>query len=1238
MASSSSSSHSVPASISESWNYDVFLSFRGEDTRKSFVDHLYMALEQQGIYTYKDDKTLARGESIGPTLLKAIQESRIAVVVFSENYADSSWCLAELAHIIECMDTRGQIVMPIFYQVDPSDVRKLKLKYEEAFTKHEKENKHTVESWRKALEKAGSISGWTINDTINSYEAKCIKEIVDTISNRLPTLSTNVNKNLIGIETRLQDLKSKLEIGSDDVRIFGIWGVGGGGKTTLASAAYAEMSHQFEAHCLFQNIREETKQHGLKKLQENFLSVVLKVDVKVGSEIEGRSMIERRLRRKCVLLVLDDVDNIKQLEALAGSHDWFGKGSRIIITTRDGHLLTRHADKVYEVSLLSHDEAMELFRRHAYRNDKPVEDYEMLSEEVVSYAGGLPLALEILGSFLYDKDKDEWKSALAKLKCIPNVEVTERLKISYDGLEPDQQKIFLDIACCFRGHDKDKAMMVLDACNLHPGIGIKVLVQKSLIKVVDGKFDMHDLIEEMAHGIVRGEHPKNLEKHSRIWKEEDIAYLCDTRADAPPTETEVLALRATTSHDPGLSDVVANMKKLRWIHFNKYPASLFPLNFQPTELGYLELKWSQQKELWEGCKHLPNLKILDLFGSKDLIMTPDFEGLPCLERLILEGCESLEEIHQSIGYHKRLVYVNPTWCTKLKMFPPIISMKRLETLIFAACFQLQQFPDIQSNMDSLVTLDLRWSGIEIIPQSVRFCTNLVSFKLYGCQKLKRIEGNLHLLKYLKDLDFGGSESAWLQNLITTPNFEGLPCLERLILDNCRSLEEIHPSIGYHKRLVYVNLTWCTALKRFPPIIHMKKLETLLLIGCCQLQQFLDIQSNMDSLVTLDLRWTGIEIIPPSLGLFCTNLVYFYLHGCQKLKRIESNLHLLKSLKDLDFGGCDSAGLQFLHQDRLVGLKLFQFPRSLRKLDLSYGNLGDGDIPSDICELLNLQLLNLRGNNFSRLHSSISRLPCLKYLDLLDCQSLVELPDLPSSIAILKAEGCESLESIGDLSYYKWLWKVSFGGCYKLIGGARVLHSMLQENVVKDRFMSVVSPDVEPSEPSRIFTRLVTFQLPHNWCSDFSGFLLFLREDNCNYAKLSIVIKQEISADHSEEFDKDWAQYDYERVGYVPFSSLRHIPWFNPTYEENISFQTDYGGLNIELVPCKIKRGDLSEPPIDYSECWDEEYEDRKTFKITYDSNSSEIQISWDHSIVLDFPNVSVAERKKMEQERERKEP
>ncbi|MFS7959041.1 putative leucine-rich repeat domain superfamily [Helianthus anomalus] len=590
----------------------------------------------------------------------------------------------------------------------------------------------------------------------------------------------------------------------------------------------------------------------------------------------------------------------------------------------------------------------------------------------------------------------------------------------------------------------------------------------------------------MAHYIVRGAHPNHPEKLSRIWKMEDIAYLCDMGADAVPMETEVLALRSCDVPDlsdaVGLSDVVANMKKLRWISLDYYPASSFPSNFQPRELGYLGLKFSKQKELWHGNKHLPNLKILDLSASKNLIRTPDFDGLPCLERLILSGCWSLEEIHPSIGYHKRLVYVNMEECVGLKSFPPIIQMQMLETLILSECRELQQFPDIKSN---------------------KSLPNLKILDLGDCNKLQQFP-DIQSSKSLPNLKILDLQSA--RNLIRTPDFEGLPCLERLILAGCCSLEEIHPSIGYHKCLVFVDMSYCERLKRFPPIIHMKKLETLNLSNCVELQQFPDIQSNMNSLVTLDLSDTGIQIIPPSDG----------------------------------------------------------------------------------------------------------RLPGLKFLDLSDCINLVELPDLPSSIAILKADGCDSLESVGDLSDYKWLWKVSLWGCYKLIGGERVLHSMLEENAVKeDRFMSVLLPVVEPS--SRIFTRLVTLQLPSNWYSDFSGLLLFLRDDDEYRLSENIYIKQVTSTyDYSEESDEDWEQCKYERVGYVPFNSLRHIPWLNPTYTKNISFQTNRGGLNVELVRSKNEIVDLNENPIDYSECWDEEDEDRKTFEIMYDSQSSNIQIVWKH--------------------------
>ncbi|KAI3693368.1 hypothetical protein L6452_33203 [Arctium lappa] len=202
MASSSSSSfHSTPPT---SWKYDVFLSFRGTDIRYTFVDHLYLALAQQGIDTFKDDEELPRGETIHPSLLKAIEDSQIAIVVFSENYADSSWCLQELEHIMKCKVERCQIVIPIFYHIDPSEVRKQKRKYGEAFAKYEAEKKN-VESWRKALFDVGNLSG----HVADGPETIFIKKIVKEISERLCVAIPSDNEDLIGIEDRLEDLKSR---------------------------------------------------------------------------------------------------------------------------------------------------------------------------------------------------------------------------------------------------------------------------------------------------------------------------------------------------------------------------------------------------------------------------------------------------------------------------------------------------------------------------------------------------------------------------------------------------------------------------------------------------------------------------------------------------------------------------------------------------------------------------------------------------------------------------------------------------------------------------------------------------------------------------------------------------------------------------------------------------------------------------------------------------------------------
>ena len=161
MASSSSSTHQPK-------NFDVFLSFRGEDTRRGFLSHLHKALCQSGIYTFIDND-LPRGEEISVELLKTIENSTTSIIVFSENYASSTWCLEELAKIVECRKNK-QSVRPVFYKVDPSEVRKQEGKYGEALTMHEEKfnDKKKIQRWREALCEAANLAGWTW-DSKNRY-------------------------------------------------------------------------------------------------------------------------------------------------------------------------------------------------------------------------------------------------------------------------------------------------------------------------------------------------------------------------------------------------------------------------------------------------------------------------------------------------------------------------------------------------------------------------------------------------------------------------------------------------------------------------------------------------------------------------------------------------------------------------------------------------------------------------------------------------------------------------------------------------------------------------------------------------------------------------------------------------------------------------------------------------------------------------------------------------------------
>ena len=323
----------------------------------------------------------------------------------------------------------------------------------------------------------------------------------------------------------LEKLISLINIDSNDVCFVGICGLGGIGKTTIAKALYNKISNQFQGASFLANVRENSEKHSdILQLQRQLLDDIDKgKNRKISNVHEGMDAIKKVLSLRRVLVVLDDVDNFEQLNHFAGEHDWFGPGSRILITTRNKHLL--HVDKYHEIEELNSEEALQLLSLYAFKQNFPQEDYKDLPDHTVKYAKGLPLALQVLGSHLCKKTPSEWESELRKLEREPAPEIQNVLKISYDGLDRTQREIFLDIACFFKGQDKEFVSRILDGCDFYAKSGFRVLRDRCLITILDNKIHMHDLIQQMGWHIVREQYLKEPGKWSRLWEPKDVFHV-----------------------------------------------------------------------------------------------------------------------------------------------------------------------------------------------------------------------------------------------------------------------------------------------------------------------------------------------------------------------------------------------------------------------------------------------------------------------------------------------------------------------------------------------------------------------------------------------------------------------------------------------------------------------------------------------------------------------------------------
>ena len=349
----------------------------------------------------------------------------------------------------------------------------------------------------------------------NRYEQPFIMEITDSIYDILRRQHFGGDY-LVGIDNRLEELMSLIGIGFDDVRIVGVCGIGGIGKTTIAKVLYNSISCQFQGASFRQNVRERIASQVLQELQIDILGLKDAIFVDVD---EVFSTINRQWLSEKVLIVLDDVDWISQLEYLVPHRDWFGRGSRIIITTRDKHLLVQHGvDAIYEVQGLDFEESINLFSLYAFKQSCPEQGYEELSRYIVNYAKGLPLALKVFGSSLHGRTISEWEEVLDEQKHVPMKEIHDVLKISFDGLDGKTKNIFLDISCFFEGEERELVSRILDGADQ----AITTLYDLSLLTFSNNKIMMHPLLQQMGQEVVRQECPGEPGKQSRLWRSKDV--------------------------------------------------------------------------------------------------------------------------------------------------------------------------------------------------------------------------------------------------------------------------------------------------------------------------------------------------------------------------------------------------------------------------------------------------------------------------------------------------------------------------------------------------------------------------------------------------------------------------------------------------------------------------------------------------------------------------------------------
>ncbi|XP_039165580.1 disease resistance protein RUN1-like [Eucalyptus grandis] len=955
--------------LSLGFEFEVFLNFRGPDTRQNFTDCLYHSMDGAGIHVFRDNEEIRKGEMIKGELERAIKNSTIFMPIFSKNYASSSWCLRELAFRLDCLRNRDDktMILPIFFDVNPNDVELKTGLYHDALQKHEQKfGSNLVQQWKEALMEVAHIKGWDLKDT---GHGKLIRSIVAEVLIKLNKREKILPDHLVGIQDRVEDVMHLLDEGSLDVRYLVIHGMGGIGKTTLAKVVFNQISGRFNGCSFLLGVQEAARDGKIVQLQKQLLSEILNsTPVEIFDSDAGINQIKRRFRHKKVLIVLDDLDERDQLSMLAAKGNWFGLGSRIIITTRDTNNLAIEEYKIYQMTELLYHHALQLFSKHAFGMDSPPHDYDDISCNITRMTGGLPLALEVIGCSLYRKRKPIWKEMLKKLESIPEQHIYNKLKISIELLKEEQREIFLDIACYYIGEERIYPYYMWKALAFYPKIEIDFLIGMSLIKINDDdRLLMHGLLRDLGRKIVHQEDLNVPGKRSRLWQPKIALQVVETRTG---TENIIaLKLRGLSKEHNFTSEEFSRLPTLRlleleggnlvgdfknfflslkWFSWCRCPLDLQAINLCLRNLVVLKLLDSQIPENWNGwgsCLVNRDLKVVHLIRCY-LSTIPDLST--CLKLRILvfaEHCPRSPQIGSFIGKieHLKRFEIIAAKIQESKLFGSphfdfcivpfaICHQKNLSSLKLEGLCMWELHPSI-GEMAGLTCLSLEnccW--LRKLPNSIGKLRSLLKLNLSNT-RIKELPDSIGDLKMLEKMNLGNTEIRGLPNSIG-----GLESLLDLNLA-CSKMIALPVPIGYLKRLKSLNMRF-SKLRELPNSIgDLKSLEELDL-GSTQIRELPNSIGGLESLLHLSLYRTKITVLPTSIEyLKRLNLLCM---GCTQIMVLPKSISRLESLHSLFLEqtmitevlasiGC----LQMLEHLNIRVIKIREIPKAIGMLE----NLG-----------------------------------------------------------------------------------------------------------------------------------------------------------------------------------------------------------------------------------------------------------------------------------------------------------